>query len=200
MKAISIRQPWAELIVSGRRRMEIRKWNAKHRGPFLIHSPLEVDEEACLRFKIPNAATGTIIGLSELITAKQLSEERWAFLRSLHLETGPRPYGDNTFGWFLGESRRFPEPILYRGRQGFFEVPDSRLPQKRYKVLKGGNIIESIIPGRFAGYRPDKIFGRLDCKSGMRMNKENRVFFMTWGDAIAEGYRPCKNCNPMPND
>jgi len=69
-----------------------------------------------------------------------------------------------------------------------------------YTVLKNGNIIESTPPGKYAGWRPGKIFGRLDCKSGKRMKKENRVFFLTWQDAICEGYRPCKKCKPTPKD
>lgn len=72
--------------------------------------------------------------------------------------------------------------------------------ERRYKVLKGGEVIKSKVPGRYAGWRPGKIFGRLDCKSGMRMKKENRVFFLTWKDAMAEGYRPCKKCKPTPDD
>ena len=48
--------------------------------------------------------------------------------------------------------------------------------KRTYRVLKGGRIIESVVPGKYAGWRPGKIFGRLDCKSGMRMKKENRVF------------------------
>lgn len=71
---------------------------------------------------------------------------------------------------------------------------------KKYKVLKNGKIVESDVPGNYAGNRPRKIFGRLDCKSGMRMKKENRVFFLTWEDAIAAGYRPCKNCKPVPDN
>lgn len=67
-----------------------------------------------------------------------------------------------------------------------------------YKVLQDGGIIESSVPGKYAGYKKGKIFGRLDCKSGMRMRKENRVFFLTWDDAIEAGYRPCKNCKPAP--
>lgn len=42
-----------------------------------------------------------------------------------------------------------------------------------YKILKEGEIIESPMPGEYAGYKKGKIFGRLDCKSGMRMKKEN---------------------------
>lgn len=32
------------------------------------------------------------------------------------------------------------------------------------------------------------------------MKKENQVFFLTWQDAINEGYRPCKKCKPVPDD
>ncbi len=66
-----------------------------------------------------------------------------------------------------------------------------------FAILKDGETILSEAPGLFAGYKRDKIFGRLDCKSGMRMKKENRVFFHTMEDAIREGYRPCNNCKPM---
>ena len=45
-----------------------------------------------------------------------------------------------------------------------------------------------------------KIFGRLDCRSGMRALKRNRIFFLTWKDAVTAGYRPCKNCRPGPDD
>lgn len=66
-----------------------------------------------------------------------------------------------------------------------------------YKILKEGKTILSEIPGTYAGWRPGKIFGRLDCKSGMRMKKESRVFFHTLEDAVIQGYRPCKNCKPL---
>ena len=68
---------------------------------------------------------------------------------------------------------------------------------KLYKILKEGEIIESSIPGEYAGWKPGKVFGRLDCKSGMRMKKENRVFFHNLDDAVKEGYRPCKKCKPI---
>jgi methylphosphotriester-DNA--protein-cysteine methyltransferase len=68
---------------------------------------------------------------------------------------------------------------------------------KFFKILKGGKIIESEIPGEYGGYRPGKIFGKLDCKAGMRMKKENRVFFHNLEDAVSQGYRPCKNCKPI---
>ncbi len=67
----------------------------------------------------------------------------------------------------------------------------------KYTLLKKGGFIKSNIPGKYAGWVPGRIFGRLNCKSGMKMKKENRVFFHTLEDAILEGYRPCKKCKPI---
>ena len=69
-----------------------------------------------------------------------------------------------------------------------------------YNILKDGYQVESNIPGEYAGWAPGKIFGRLTCKSGMRMKKENRVFFHSLEDAVNEGYRPCKKCKPLNQD
>lgn len=38
MKALSIRQPWAWLIVNGFKDIENRSWRTKYRGPVLIHA------------------------------------------------------------------------------------------------------------------------------------------------------------------
>ena len=45
-----------------------------------------------------------------------------------------------------------------------------------------------------AGNRRLKIYGKLDCASGKRMKKENRVFFESEEAAKNSGYRPCGNC------
>ena len=45
-----------------------------------------------------------------------------------------------------------------------------------------------------AGNKNLKIYGRLQCKSGKRMNLENRVFFGSEIEAVKLGYRPCGHC------
>ena len=45
-----------------------------------------------------------------------------------------------------------------------------------------------------AGNQQLKIYGRLHCRSGKRMKKENRVFFATEHEAVQNGYRPCGHC------
>ncbi|MGY0038822.1 Ada metal-binding domain-containing protein [Pedobacter sp. NJ-S-72] len=39
-----------------------------------------------------------------------------------------------------------------------------------------------------------KIYGLLNCKSGKRMKRENRIFFTDEKEAIANGFRPCGHC------
>lgn len=46
----------------------------------------------------------------------------------------------------------------------------------------------------FGGNRRLKIYGTLDCKSGMRMKSENRIFFSSKEEAQKLKYRPCGNC------
>lgn len=36
MRVLSVRQPWASLIASGRKTVELRSWSTKYRGPVLI--------------------------------------------------------------------------------------------------------------------------------------------------------------------
>ena len=47
---------------------------------------------------------------------------------------------------------------------------------------------------RFGGNKKLKIYGTLTCKSGKRMKKENRMFFISEKEAIKQGYRPCGHC------
>ena len=44
MKIISVRQPWAYLIVAGYKPVENRTWNTSYRGPLLIHASQAMEE------------------------------------------------------------------------------------------------------------------------------------------------------------
>lgn len=47
---------------------------------------------------------------------------------------------------------------------------------------------------RWGGHCQLKIYGRLDCWSGRRMKRRNRVFFSSAEEAEKLGYRPCGHC------
>jgi methylphosphotriester-DNA--protein-cysteine methyltransferase len=64
----------------------------------------------------------------------------------------------------------------------------SQVSSAEFKVMVHAAII------RFAGNRKLKIYGKLNCASGKRMRKINRVFFTSEADALAAGFRPCSHC------
>lgn len=47
---------------------------------------------------------------------------------------------------------------------------------------------------RFGGNQKLKIYGLLNCKSGKRMKRENRIFFISENEAIKNDFRPCGHC------
>src|SRR5215204_2993806 len=78
-KCLSLQQPYAELIVSGRKTIELRKWNTRFRGEFLIHASKAIDKEACksCNIDIYSLITGAIVGTAILYDVKlyQSNEE-----------------------------------------------------------------------------------------------------------------------------
>jgi hypothetical protein len=72
MKAITLWQPWASLIVDGRKKIETRPMPWHFKGWVAIHAGLHVDREACLRFgydpdKIPTGAVLSTSGACKAI-------------------------------------------------------------------------------------------------------------------------------------
>ncbi len=64
-----------------------------------------------------------------------------------------------------------------------------------------GQLYQSKRPGRLAGHRRSRIYGRLDCPSALRAIARGgyvteRVFFLNERTARAAGYRPCGVCMP----
>jgi len=56
-----------------------------------------------------------------------------------------------------------------------------------YTLLKSQQI-------QWGGNAKLKIYGRLDCTSGKRMKRQNRVFFLNEQQALAQQFRPCGHC------
>jgi len=72
LKCLSVSQPFADLIISGKKIIELRKWNTNFRGEFLIHAPIKIRIEDCKRLKInQKLVTGVIIGKAELYEVKK---------------------------------------------------------------------------------------------------------------------------------
>jgi methylphosphotriester-DNA--protein-cysteine methyltransferase len=74
--------------------------------------------------------------------------------------------------------------------------------EKTYTLIGAdGRSYQSSTPGTLGGYKPRKIYGRLDCPSALQHIANghyvrHRVFFAAKETAIAAGYRPCARCLP----
>lgn len=124
MKALSIRQPWAELILKGRKTLELRTWQTTYRGLLLLHAGQRVRPEACRAYGLDPAGLvrGALIGTAELVEIVALDEAAWESLREQHLSL--RDFTGPTFGWRLTNPQRLSPVIPLDGRLGLFDVPD----------------------------------------------------------------------------
>lgn len=122
MKALSIRQPYAWLILYGGKDVENRKWKTNYRGQILIHASKEFDYDAiawmtsCPAFandivaRLPfwshDYDKGGIVGTVEIVDCVTAMNSPW-------------------FGGPYGFVLRNPKPLPFfpcKGRLGFFEI------------------------------------------------------------------------------
>ena len=78
MKAITIKQPWATLIMSGVKRFEFRSWKTNFRGDVLIHAGKGIDKEAVERLAkyLPEELPmGKILGKVTITDCVPMSDE-----------------------------------------------------------------------------------------------------------------------------
>lgn len=117
--ALSIKQPWAWLIVNGYKDIENRSWSTSFRGEFLVHASKAFDETGYLwvsqRFSISlphedEFLRGGIVGIAEIVDCVTAHESKWF--------EGP-------YGFVLGNPRPVPF-VAVRGQQSFFRVVTSR--------------------------------------------------------------------------
>lgn len=139
MKCLSISQPFADLIISGKKTIELRKWNTNFRGEFLVHAPLKIQREDCKRLKINHKfVTGAIIGKAELYDVKKYNSKKEVNGdKRFHL--AGKKFQDGTYGFMLKNFRAFKIPIPWKGQLGFFDVD---LPKTK---IKNKEIISDII-------------------------------------------------------
>lgn len=128
-KALTIHQPFAELIARGLKRVENRTWPTRHRGPLLIHAGKgrkrleildKVREVHGLTIPRHDLDFGAIVAEANLVACVHLhaakhkeERERFPWLREhVHAE-GP-------WCWILEDVRRLPEPIPMDGQQNLW--------------------------------------------------------------------------------
>lgn len=141
MRALSIRQPWAWLIIAGFKPVENRSQQTHVRGAFLIHTGREIDRDAHdalmagrhpvtgeptkLRLVYPPARgesfkLGGFIGIAEITGSVKQHDSEWF--------CGPH-------GWLVSEAR----PIRFQpwpGQLGWF-TPDKAIDTQTEGMPEG---------------------------------------------------------------
>lgn len=118
MKALSLKQPFAELILEGRKKIELRKWNTHFRGEFFIHASRNPDKESMKRFGFTTLPLGFLVGKAKLTDIKIYGNgEEHDNDKNLHLATDF--WGNH--GFILENPVRI-EPIPFKGQLNFFDV------------------------------------------------------------------------------
>jgi len=119
MKALSIRQPWAHLIIHGidgaRKTVETRKWKTAHRGDLLICATKKPDRDAMDRFGFTGAGFeyGKAIGIVEVVNCRPMlsRDEKAAMCETYTM----------AWAWFFGNIRPI-EPFAVKGNQRLYNV------------------------------------------------------------------------------
>lgn len=156
MKAITIWQPYATLIMLGLKQYETRSWGTSYRGPLIIHAAKKWDEDRefdCQRvtslmnlleitpehfteeqrkhFYEPLGNTlGRALGVVELVDCQPMADGGDDF------ENEVGSFGDGRFGWKCGTPRLFEKPIAALGKQGLW-VAEKSLQQAAKSLIEG---------------------------------------------------------------
>ena len=132
MKCLSVSQPFANLIISEKKTIELRNWNTNFRGEFLIHSPLKIKIENSKKLKIKKKfIIGAIIGKSQLYNVKQYNSiKEIKSDQKFHFTS--KKFQNETFGFMLKNTKSLRIPIPWKGQLGFFDVniPKTKIKNK----------------------------------------------------------------------
>ncbi len=118
MKALSMKQPWAELVLQGKKKIELRKWGTNFRGRFLIHASKNPDEEAMKEFGFENLPCGFIVGEAELVDVVDYKKNKEKFKEDKELHLADESWGN--FGFILKNVKKLPQ-LACKGSLGFWD-------------------------------------------------------------------------------
>ena len=120
LRALSVRQPWTDLIMAGVKDVENRTWDTDYRGWLLIHASLKRDTSDLLDLgalaalaaanfstdRLGSGLRGMILGAVQLTDVVTDSTSEWAMQDHFH--------------WLLSDPILFSAPIPATGQLGLW--------------------------------------------------------------------------------
>lgn len=153
MKGLSLIQPWATLLASGRKTIETRSMRTSHRGITVIHASkawpvkrgetLRVGQYTVQRKPVGRRADDDQLWLHWTVRGRANSIRLWMgcavgygnlvavepseVARKVALDSGQFELGDYSpgrFGWYFTQLHTLGVPLIMSGQLGVFTVPD----------------------------------------------------------------------------
>ncbi len=124
MKALSVRQPWASLIASGAKTIELRSWRTHHRGPLVIVAGRAADDAELARFGLAGAPRGVAVAVVDVVGVRPASVD------DAGAACADVPAG--AFAWCLANATALGH-VAVKGRLCLFDIDDAlvRYPEVR---------------------------------------------------------------------
>lgn len=140
MRAISLWQPWGSLWASGRKVHETRHFPTDYRGPLAIHAAQHFEREVGTDLDAllidafgqrwsRELPAGAIVGTCRLIACHKIIITNGLTQAKDEDDFISGDWRPGRYAWEGAEFVLFKRPIEWKGRQGFFTVPDSVLAQ-----------------------------------------------------------------------
>lgn len=124
MKVLSIKEPWASLIMNGTKKIETRSWKTKYRGEIYIHASLSKGKitkpEVYELIKDMNFKCGYIICKCNLVDCIYMTDEYVNDMKTNHYEEYIcGHYEVGRYAWIV-EAVKVIEPIEAKGKLGLW--------------------------------------------------------------------------------
>jgi hypothetical protein len=132
-RVLSIRQPWAWAIATGRKKVENRSWNTPYRGTVYIHASSRTEKcqnewlYKTFRIRVPdefkNSAVIAVAELTDVVTGRNGNRfGRWF---------------DGKYGFVLSNVKALRKPVTMHGKLGLFRASSSlqRRVEKQVKPV-----------------------------------------------------------------
>lgn len=124
MKVLTIKQPWATLIMQQDKKFEFRSWQTKYRGELLIHAGKQIDKEAVKRLSkyLPKELpTGKILGKATLIDCIRCNNEFIQKCQQENKDIYAKNRYSTDYAWQLENIEQFQIPIEAKGKLSLWE-------------------------------------------------------------------------------
>lgn len=122
MKVLTIKQPWASLIINSYKKYEFRSWKTNYRGKILIHAGKALEKDMLNRFKDYNLDIdlGYIIGEAYLEDCILVTKKFQDKLRKIDSVVYARSNHEEMYAWKLTNIKKYKDKIPINGKLGLW--------------------------------------------------------------------------------